>query len=250
MNLSKNWLADFVDVSDINDKAYCDRMTDTGSKVEGYEVLGEDIENVLVARITKIAPHENSDHLQIGQVDIGKETVQIYANDKASSYITPAKTIVGYKKIEVKPMSEATAVIEIPASRLAFYDKYGKLTLEPGDFEIMACSNASDVHFSQTVTVEGAKVAAKETTTSVEANAVAASLISIEIMARDIQATVVEGVKIMVDSKVVATTSADGSCTAKIPAGAKIRFTKEGYETIERTVSTSGRIDLTMTPSF
>jgi len=77
MNLSKNWLADFVDVSDINDKAYCDRMTDTGSKVEGYEVLAEDIENVLVARITKIAPHENSDHLQICQVDIGAETVQI-----------------------------------------------------------------------------------------------------------------------------------------------------------------------------
>ena len=77
MNLSKNWLADFVDVSDVNDKAYCDRMTDTGSKVEGYEVLGEDIENVLVARITKITPHENSDHLQICQVDIGEKTVQI-----------------------------------------------------------------------------------------------------------------------------------------------------------------------------
>ena len=71
MNLSKNWLADFVDVSDITDKEYCDRMTDTGSKVEGYELLGDDIENVVVARITKIAPHENSDHLQICQVDIG-----------------------------------------------------------------------------------------------------------------------------------------------------------------------------------
>ncbi len=77
MNLSKNWLADFVDVSDVTDKAYCDRMTDTGSKVEGYEVLGEDIENVVVARITKITPHENSDHLQICQVDIGDKTVQI-----------------------------------------------------------------------------------------------------------------------------------------------------------------------------
>ena len=77
MNLSRNWLADFVDVSDINNKDYCDRMTDTGSKVEGFEVLGEDIENVLVARITKITPHENSDHLQICQVDIGERTVQI-----------------------------------------------------------------------------------------------------------------------------------------------------------------------------
>ncbi|MBE6545842.1 MAG: phenylalanine--tRNA ligase subunit beta [Ruminococcaceae bacterium] len=78
MNLSKNWLADFVDIQDIPTKEYCDRMTDTGSKVEGYEDLGEDIENVVVARILKITPHENSDHLQICQVDIGNgKTVQI-----------------------------------------------------------------------------------------------------------------------------------------------------------------------------
>ena len=77
MNLSKNWLSDFVDVSDINVKDYCDRMTDTGSKVEGYEILGEDIENVIVARIVSIAPHENSDHLQICQVDTGSKIEQI-----------------------------------------------------------------------------------------------------------------------------------------------------------------------------
>ena len=74
MNLSRNWLADFVDVSDIDNKAYSDRMTDTGSKVEGFEVLAEDIENVVVARILSIAPHENSDHLQICQMDIGTGT--------------------------------------------------------------------------------------------------------------------------------------------------------------------------------
>ena len=78
MNLSRNWLADFVDVSDIDNKAYSDRMTDTGSKVEGFEVLGEDIENVVVAKIVKISPHENSDHLQICTMDVGKsEYVQI-----------------------------------------------------------------------------------------------------------------------------------------------------------------------------
>ena len=60
MKLSRNWLADFVDVSDIDNKAYSDRMTDTGSKVEGFDVLGEDIENVVVAKIKKITPHENS----------------------------------------------------------------------------------------------------------------------------------------------------------------------------------------------
>ncbi|MBQ8396784.1 MAG: phenylalanine--tRNA ligase subunit beta [Clostridia bacterium] len=78
MNLSRNWLADFVDVSDIENKAYCDRMTDTGSKVEGFEVLGDDIENVVVGRITTITPHENSDHLQICMLNVGgAEDIQI-----------------------------------------------------------------------------------------------------------------------------------------------------------------------------
>ena len=69
MNLSRNWLADFVDVSDIDNKAYSDRMTDTGSKVEGFETLAEDIENVVVAKILSIAPHENSDHLPLSVKD-------------------------------------------------------------------------------------------------------------------------------------------------------------------------------------
>ncbi|MBE6560284.1 MAG: phenylalanine--tRNA ligase subunit beta [Ruminococcaceae bacterium] len=78
MKLSMKWLADYTDVSDIDTKAYCDRMTDTGSKVEGYEILGADIENVVVGKIRSIAPHENSDHLQICQLDCGTgEDIQI-----------------------------------------------------------------------------------------------------------------------------------------------------------------------------
>ena len=43
MNLSRNWLSDFVDTNKIGNQEYCDRMTATGSKVEGFEVLGENI---------------------------------------------------------------------------------------------------------------------------------------------------------------------------------------------------------------
>ena len=73
MNLSRNWLGDFVDVKDISNKDYCDTMTYTGSKVEGFEVLGEDIANVVVGKITKITKHDNSDHLQICMLDVGEE---------------------------------------------------------------------------------------------------------------------------------------------------------------------------------
>ena len=47
MNLSMKWLADYTDVSDITIKEYCDRMTMSGSKVEGYEELGADISGVI-----------------------------------------------------------------------------------------------------------------------------------------------------------------------------------------------------------
>ncbi|MBQ1260334.1 MAG: hypothetical protein IIX97_09525, partial [Clostridia bacterium] len=59
------WLNDFVNTDGITIKEYCDVMTETGSKVEGYEVMASDVDNVFVGRITKITPHENSDHLQI-----------------------------------------------------------------------------------------------------------------------------------------------------------------------------------------
>ncbi len=109
MNLSRNWLADYVDVSDISNKDYCDRMTDTGSKVEGFEVLGEDIENVVVARIIKITPHENSDHLQICQVDIGE--------GKINQIVTGAQNV----------FEGAIVPAAIPVAKLP-----GDITIKPG----------------------------------------------------------------------------------------------------------------------
>ncbi len=77
MNLSLKWLHDFTNTDGISVKEYCDRMTDTGSKVEGYEVLGEDIQNVVVAKVVSMERHPDSDHLWICQVDIGSEVTQI-----------------------------------------------------------------------------------------------------------------------------------------------------------------------------
>ncbi len=77
MNLSLNWLHDFTNTDGITTKEYCDRMTDTGSKVEGFEALAEDIENVVVAKVVAMEKHPDSDHLWVCQVDIGKEVTQI-----------------------------------------------------------------------------------------------------------------------------------------------------------------------------
>lgn len=71
MILSREWLSEFTDIK-VSDKEYCDAMTLSGSKVEGWEVTGEEIENVVVGKVTKIVRHENSDHMWICTVDVGK----------------------------------------------------------------------------------------------------------------------------------------------------------------------------------
>ncbi len=119
MNLSIKWLNDFVNTDGIEIKEYCDRMTDTGSKVEGYEELGADIENVLVARVEKMARHENSDHLWVCQVNIGNETVQIVtgAQNVHEGDIVPAAI----------PVAHLPGDITIKAGKLRGVESYGML---------------------------------------------------------------------------------------------------------------------------
>ena len=53
-------------------------MVMAGFEVESIEAEGENIKNVVAARIVKLEPHRDSDHLQICQMDIGAdELVQI-----------------------------------------------------------------------------------------------------------------------------------------------------------------------------
>ena len=80
MILSRNWLNEFVpniSVNDIDDKAFSEAMTISGSKVETFEELGHEISNVVVGRVTEMKRHPNSDHMWVCQIDVGDETVQI-----------------------------------------------------------------------------------------------------------------------------------------------------------------------------
>ena len=73
MNLSMKWLADFTDVSDVNVKDYCDRMTDTGSKVEGFEIMADAFSGIVCGKILKIERHPEADRLVVCSVDVGAE---------------------------------------------------------------------------------------------------------------------------------------------------------------------------------
>ncbi len=76
MYVSLNWLKDYVNVH-IDTAELADKMTMSGSMVEGIEVLGEDIKNVVVGHIDSIRQHPDADKLVICQVNIGEEILQI-----------------------------------------------------------------------------------------------------------------------------------------------------------------------------
>jgi len=71
MKLSRNWLAEFTDIS-ASDQEYADRLTITGSKVEGTEDLSAGTQNVVLGQIVTIERHENADTLWVCGVDIGQ----------------------------------------------------------------------------------------------------------------------------------------------------------------------------------
>ncbi len=80
MILSRNWLNEFVphiSAAEIDDKAFSEAMTISGSKVETVTCLGDGIQNVVVGRINEMARHPNSDHMWVCQVDVGDEVTQI-----------------------------------------------------------------------------------------------------------------------------------------------------------------------------
>lgn len=67
----------YVPDLDVSAQEYTDAMTLSGTKVEGYEKLDADLENIVIGQITKIEKHPDADKLIVCQVNLGNESVQI-----------------------------------------------------------------------------------------------------------------------------------------------------------------------------
>ena len=105
MNLSMKWLADYTKI-ETTPKEFADKMTMSGSKVEGYEIEGEEISKVVVGKILSIEQHPNADKLVVCMVDVGADSpLQICTgatNLNVNDYVPVAldgSTLPGGKKI-------------------------------------------------------------------------------------------------------------------------------------------------------
>ena len=71
MLLPLSWLKDYVDV-DVTVEELEEKLFSSGFEVEELKYLGENIDRVVTGKITSVAKHEDSDHLQICKLDCGE----------------------------------------------------------------------------------------------------------------------------------------------------------------------------------
>lgn len=67
----------------------------------------------------------------------GKEVVQLYINDVASTSTRPMKELKGFEKIELAPGESRNVTFKITPELLSYYNHSLEFVCEPGEFEIM-----------------------------------------------------------------------------------------------------------------
>ena len=90
MKLPLSWLSDYLDMNGITPEMYNHAMTMSGSKIEGIENLGDEIQNVVTGKILSVEKHPDADKLKICQLDVGRETIQIVTG---ADNVKPGQTV-------------------------------------------------------------------------------------------------------------------------------------------------------------
>jgi len=75
----------------------------------------------------------------------GKETVQLYIRDVASSVVRPLKELKGFQQIWLEGGESKTVSFEITKDMLKFWNYDLEYVFEPGEFDIMIGRNSEDV---------------------------------------------------------------------------------------------------------
>lgn len=78
MKISLNWIGDFVDLTDVSAEQVSNLLSLHTAEVEGIEVYGEGIKDVVVGHVVSCGQHPDADKLSITEVDFGgKENVPV-----------------------------------------------------------------------------------------------------------------------------------------------------------------------------
>lgn len=82
MNTPISWMKAYVPDLDVDVQEFVDKMTLSGSHVEGYEKKDKNLEKIVVGRIETMEKHPDADKLVVCQVNVGSENLQIVTGAK------------------------------------------------------------------------------------------------------------------------------------------------------------------------
>jgi len=84
----------------------------------------------------------------------GKEVVQCYMHDEASSVMRPAKELKAFEKVDLKPGEKKRVTLTIDVEDLAFFDENSNnWKIEPGNFTFMVGSSSRNTPQQTTIKV-------------------------------------------------------------------------------------------------
>lgn len=95
MQVSLNWLNEFVDLSDIEEQQIAHELTMSGLEVEAIEHIKPQFKNIITAKILKIDNHPNADKLHLVTIDngSGQKTVVCGAQNIEEGQIIPYASV-------------------------------------------------------------------------------------------------------------------------------------------------------------
>ena len=88
----------------------------------------------------------------------GTEVVQLYTRALEPRCPRPRRQLAGFARVTLRPGETATARIPLPVSSLAFWDVVThRMTVDPGNYEVMAGSSSAAIRQSTLLTVRGTR---------------------------------------------------------------------------------------------
>ena len=95
MQISLNWLNEFVDLTDKEPEQIAHELTMSGLEVEAIEEVKPKFTNIITVKIEKIDNHPNSDHLHLITVNTGSglKTVVCGAQNVKEGYVVPYASV-------------------------------------------------------------------------------------------------------------------------------------------------------------
>ena len=164
----------------------------------------------------------------------GKEVVQLYVRDKASTYVTPVKQLRDFKKIELAPDETRTIQLQVPISDLYLVDEKNQRFVEAGEFILEVGQASNNIILSKTIVAGEPSTIGNDEIVKPK-NKKSSRQMEVKGEVRDVQATLVPDMQIIEKStgKTIAVTDAKGQFKFTTGNHEYLIFKKSGYQTVE-----------------